>query len=193
LCIGLIIVVLYLLLEFIGNMSNSSTEIETLLDKICEDNDYVLAFQAQQVVRDLAAEIVRLVALTKNSEKEWQTTDLEPLLGCLTAFIANLDISIDREKELVYENKQKLSGEDYDEESGGDSESGSGGSESGSGGSESGSGGSESGSGSGSEDSKSKYDDVYVSYLEDIKCGAVKSRDRIVEWQLLMIKKIIFV
>ena len=146
----------------------TSAEISKLLDDICVDNDYVFAFQTTQEVRDLVVEIRRLVALTNIADREWQSTDLEPLLGCLTAFIGALDISISREKTLVYENKHKIPS-DY-----GNSESEDEGS------------GEESGTGH-------KYDDVYVSYLEDIKCGAVKSRDRVVEYQLMMIKKIIFV
>lgn len=137
---------------------NITTEVSQLLDKICEENDYVLAFQTTQEVRDLAAEIKRLAALTNIAEKEWQSTDLEPLLGVLTAFISGLDISISLEKTRVYENKNKIPSEYEDD-------------------------------GSGSE---TKYDDVYVSYLEDIKSGAVRSRDRVVEYQLMMIKKIIF-
>lgn len=146
----------------------TSTEISKLLDNICVDNDYVFAFQTTQEVRDLVVEIKRLVALTNIIDREWQSTDLEPLLGCLTAFIGTLDTSISREKTLIYDNKNKIPsefGSGESEDDGSEEESGSG----------------------------TKYDDVYVSYLEDIKCGAVRSRDRIVEWQLLMIKKIVFV
>jgi len=142
----------------------TSTEISRLLDDICRDNDYVFAFQTTQEVRDLVVEIKRLVALTNIVDKEWQSTDLEPLLGCLTAFIGDLDISISREKTLIYENKKQILGGTENSESEDD--------------------------GSGSE---TKYNDIYVSYYEDIKCGAVRSRDRVVEWQLIMIKKINFV
>ena len=135
---------------------NITREISELLDEICRDNDYVLAFQTTQEVRNIAAEIKRLSALTNIVEKEWLSTDLEPLLGCLTALIEDLDISISREKTLVYENKNPSESEDD------------------------------------CSSSESKYDNVYVSYLEDIKCGAVSSRDRVVEYQLIMIKKIIF-
>lgn len=144
----------------------TSTEISRLLDDICGDNDYVFAFQTTQEVRDLVVEIRRIVALTNITDREWQSTDLEPLLGCLTAFIGDLDISISREKTLIYENKNKNP-----------SESGSGEPE-------------DDGSGSGSEYLQSYYDNEHISYLEDIKCGAVKSRDRVVEWQLMMIKKV---
>jgi hypothetical protein len=51
-------------------MSNTSSEINKLLHRVCADNDYVLAFQDQQVVKDLAAETVRLVGLTKKIRKK---------------------------------------------------------------------------------------------------------------------------
>ena len=136
----------------------TSAEISRLLDEICRDNDYVFAFQTTQEVRDLVVEIKRLVALTNIVDKELQSNDLEPLLGVLTAFITDLDISISLEKTRVYENKNKIPSEYEDDGS----------------------------------SSETKYDDVYVSYLEDIKSGAVSSRDRVVEYQLMMIKKITF-
>lgn len=76
------------------------------MDDICGDNDYVFAFQTTKEVRDLVIEIKRLVALTNIVGKEWQSTDLEPLLGCLTAFIADLDISISLEKAFINGNKK---------------------------------------------------------------------------------------
>jgi len=140
-----------------------SAEIQGILNKICEDNDYVLDFQTTQEVRDLAAEIMRLAALTSIYEREWHSTDLEPLLGVLTAFIIDLDTSISREKAIVQENTNKIQNRSQ---------------------------------GSGAEDSTelgsedfAKYNNGNISYLEDIKSGAVRSRDRVAEYQLMMITK----
>jgi len=111
---------------------------------------------------------MRLSKLTNSVGVEWQSTHLEPLLGCLTEFITDLDTDISREKAIINENKNKnLSG----------LEAGS----------------SECEDDAVSEDfDKSDYDNAHIWYLEDIKSAAVSSRDRIVEYQLMMIKKITF-
>lgn len=114
-----------------------TTPIRELLLQIWEDNDYVLTFQATQEARDIATELKRLwdvkpeITITSSGPAG---LILEPLLGCLTAFIVKLDTGIARDK---------------------------------------------------LED-----DEAHLSYLEDIRYAAVKSRDRVVDWQLETIKNI---
>jgi len=114
-----------------------TTPIRDLLLKIWEDNDYVLTFQTTQETRDIAAELKRLwdvkpeITITSSGPAG---LILEPLLGCLIAFIGKLDKNIEKDK---LEN-----------------------------------------------------DEAHQCYLEDIRSAAVRSRDRIVDWQLETIKNI---
>ena len=106
-----------------------------LLLKIWEDNDYVLTFQTTQETRDIAAELKRLWDVKADSRDAAPAgLILEPLLGCLTAFIVKLDKNIEKDK---LEN-----------------------------------------------------DEAHQCYLEDIRSAAVRSRDRVVDWQLETIKNI---
>ena len=181
---------------------NNNTEMQQLLLKIWEENDYVLTFQANPEIRAVSDELKRVWLLTEKAEREWKSTDLEPLLGCLTGFIADLDNDIAKRYELLCDgnsgNTETAVNNEEDEEN---------------------------------EEHASEEDDDQIHYLKTIpftlnykptlvgsnssetlgprhskahtegwaynrvstvKSAAVRSQDRVVEWQLEMIKKINF-
>ena len=131
----------------------TSSDMRQLLLKIWEDNDYVLTFQATPEIRAVSDELKRVWSLTEIAAREWKSTDLEPLLGCLTEFIADLDNDIAKRYELLCGgNADTAENEEDNEEHAGE-------------------------------------EDNQIHYLKTIKSATVKSRDRVVEWQLEMIKK----
>ena len=137
----------------------TSSDMRQLLLKIWEENDYVLTFQANPEIRAVSDELKRVWLLTEKVEREWKSTDLEPLLGCLTGFIVDLDNDIAKRYELLCDGNSGNTETAVNNEE--------------------------------NEEHASEEDDQ-IHYLKTIKSAAVRSQDRVVEWQLEMIKKINF-
>lgn len=145
----------------IGNIIIVNTETMKMLDKICSDNDYLLTFQARPETKNLATEIVRLEKMTKSCTTVIKSTDLEPLLGYLSAFIISSDTWIAKRIDKIH--KIKHSGPIIPDTKRGKYEL--------------------------DEDEDIQYYEDELSYEIDIRDIIIKSRDQLVDYQMSMMLK----